>query len=105
MAVMATTTKTVFAHITRDPAVRAGKACIDGTRVRVMDLVCLHQEAKTPEQMLVEYPSLNLGQVHAALAYYYDHSEEVEASMAKEDAAVADYERKKAEHLSNRQTR
>ena len=40
---MATTApKTVFSHITKNPKVRGGKACIEGTRISVKDIVCLH---------------------------------------------------------------
>ncbi len=72
---MATTTpSTVYAHITKDPEVCGGKACIDGTRIRVMDIVALEREGYVPEKMLNVFAvQLTLGQVHAALAYYYDH--------------------------------
>jgi uncharacterized protein (DUF433 family) len=86
---MATAAKTVYSHITKDPEVCGGRACIDGTRIRVVDIACLQREGYTPEKMLEVYPSLNLAQVHAALAYYYDHSEEIESAL-QEDREVAD---------------
>jgi len=33
---MATAAKTIDPHITRDPAVYGGRACVAGTRIRVM---------------------------------------------------------------------
>ena len=49
---MATTTpSTVYAHITKDSEVCGGKACIDGTRIRVMDIVALEREGYVPEKM------------------------------------------------------
>ncbi len=63
-------TATVYSHITKDPEVCGGKACVDGTRVRVLDLVCLMRQGLSPEEMLGAYPSLNLAQVYAALSYY-----------------------------------
>jgi len=67
---MATTApKTVFSHITKNPKVRGGKACIEGTRISVKDIVCLHEEGRTPEQMLNVFGTpLTLSQIHAALA-------------------------------------
>jgi uncharacterized protein (DUF433 family) len=102
--VMATTAQ-VYAHITKDPDVCGGKACIDGTRIRVMDIVCLHKEGYTPERMLNAFATaspLTLGQVHAALTYYYDHKGEIEASLAEDETLVAEHDRKRAEYLSRR---
>ncbi len=40
-SVMATTTSIAYAHITKDPNVCGRKACVDGTRISVMDIVAL----------------------------------------------------------------
>jgi uncharacterized protein (DUF433 family) len=77
-------------------------ATTDDTRVRVKNIVALLKEGKTPEQMLVEYPSVNLAQVHAALAYYYDNPGEIEAALKEEDAWEARHEQLRAEHLARR---
>ena len=53
----------VYAHTTKIPGVCGGKATIDGRRVRVMDIVILHQDDYTPEEMLEEYDFLNLAQI------------------------------------------
>jgi uncharacterized protein (DUF433 family) len=66
-------------HITKTPEVCGGQPVIDDTRVRVVNIVALFKEGKTPEQMLLGYPSLNLAQIYAALSYYYDHPQEIEA--------------------------
>jgi uncharacterized protein (DUF433 family) len=55
---METAAKQVYSHITKDPDVCGGVACIDGTRIRVMDIVSLKRRGETPEQMLEAYPSL-----------------------------------------------
>ena len=66
---------------------------MDGTRIRVMDIVGLHRHGNTPEQMLNIYSTpLTLAQVHAALAYYYDHQDEIEASLAEDEAVEAELE-------------
>ena len=48
------------------------------------------------------YPSLNLAQIHAAISYYYDNPDEIEATFAEDDAAEAEHERYKAEYLARR---
>jgi uncharacterized protein (DUF433 family) len=99
----ATTAKTVFSHITKDPKVCGGRACIDGTRIRVMDIVALLEEGITPEKMLTMFAvPLTLAQVHAALAYYYDHKDEIEASFNEQDQAEEDHERHRANYIKNR---
>ena len=101
--VMATVAKMVYAHITKDPKVCGGKACLDNTRIRVMDIVELQREGKKPEEMLHVFAvPLTLAQVHAALAYYYDQREEIEASFAEDDRWEEEHARAKAEHLARR---
>ena len=100
---MATVAKTVYAHITKDPEVCGGKACVDATRIRVMDIVELQREGKTPEEMLDVFAvPLTLAQVHAALAFYYDHREEIDASFADDDRWEAEHHRARADHLTRR---
>jgi uncharacterized protein (DUF433 family) len=101
--VMATASKMVYAHITKDPKVCGGKACLDDTRIRVMDIVELARQGKKPEEMLHVFAvPLTLAQVHAALAYYYDHQEEIERSVAEDDRWEEEHERGKSGHLGRR---
>ncbi len=91
---MATSEKTAYAHITLKPEVCGGKASIDGTRIRVMDIVGLHRHGHTPEQMLKVYGTpLTLAQIHAALAYYYDHQDEIETSFEEDEEIEAELKR------------
>ena len=92
----------VYPHITKIPGVCGGRPVIDGTRVRVLNIVYLHLEGQPPEQMREAYPSLDLGQIHAALAYYYDHRDEIEAYIEEDDAWPERYEREKEGYLSRR---
>jgi uncharacterized protein (DUF433 family) len=36
---------------------------------------------QTPEEVKHSHPHLTLAQIQSALAYYYDHSEEIEESL------------------------
>ncbi len=99
---MATAAKVVYAHIVKEPGYCGGKAAIDATRVRVNNVAFLWRQGKTAEEILIEYPDLSLGQVHAALGYYYDNKDEIEAELAEEDGWDERYERRKAKALAER---
>src|SRR5215510_10359033 len=61
-----------------------GVAWISGTRVKVIE-VALDKLAhgSSPEEMAYQYPHLSLAQIHAALAYYYEHQAEFEADIQR----------------------
>ncbi len=105
MVRMATAAKIAYPHIVKEPGYCGGKAAIDDTRVRVNNVAWLAKQGATPEQVLDHYPDLTLAQVHAALAYYYDNKGEIEAELAREDEAEANFERRKAEVLAERERR
>ncbi len=92
----------VYPHIRKVEGMCGGRPSIDGTRVRVVDIVFLHKEGYTPEQMLEKHPDLNPAQIHAALTYYYDNPEEIDAYFAEDEAWDEKYERDRAEFLSKR---
>lgn len=66
----------------------SGRPYISGTRVRVMDIVGAYK-AGMPDEQLLEYFSsrpLTLSEVHAALAYYYNHQEEIDAAFDEDES-------------------
>lgn len=77
----------------------SGRPCISGTRVRVMDVVGAYK-AGVPDEQLQEYFSsraLTLSEIHAALAYYYDHQEEVDAAFTEDEKLGQEAEREWAQ--------
>src|SRR5713226_622478 len=59
-----------------------GVLCIDGTRHRVIDIVADHvAHGYSAAQIVEQYPDLTPAQVHAALTYYYDHQDEMDAAF------------------------
>jgi uncharacterized protein (DUF433 family) len=86
MSMQSVTTSHIELRANRDGAPRA---YISGSRVRVQDIVSDHERhGLSPEQIAREYPHVTLAQVHAALAYFYDHRDEVLQQMkADEDFA------------------
>jgi len=77
-------------HIETTPGVLGGKPRLAGHRIRVMDVVVWHEKrGLSPDEIAELYPSITLADVHAALAYYFDHWEENEAELQRETNIVA----------------
>jgi len=81
-------------RITRTPGVCGGKACIAGTRIRVMDIVIWYEhQGMTPDEIVDQFPTITLSDVHTALAYYYDHIEEIREEMRREEEFADEFRR------------
>ena len=82
-------------RIIRTPGICGGKTCIAGHRVRVLDIVVWHEhQGMTPDEIVSHIPSITLADVHAALAYYFDHIEEIQEEMRTERAFAEEFRRK-----------
>ena len=71
---------------------RAGqdRAFIAGTRVRVQDIyVDAEIFGKSPDEIVASLPHLTLAQVHAALAYYFDHRAQILDELRQDQQFVA----------------
>jgi uncharacterized protein (DUF433 family) len=60
-----------------------GVAKLIGTRTKVRMVVIDYNAGYTPERMVEQYPHLSLSQIHAALAYYYDHKDAIDREIAE----------------------
>ena len=96
--------KATYPHIESTADVRAGKPCIVGTRIAVVDVAIAHQQGIKPEEMLTHFSSrpLTLAEVHAALAYHYDHPEELADYLRRSEKAIEEIEAAKAEYLGRK---
>ena len=63
-------------RVTVDPGICGGKPCIRGTRIYIAIILDGLAEGLTPEQILDHYPQLALDDIHAALAYAAELSQE-----------------------------
>src|SRR5947209_1354691 len=80
-----------YPHIVRTPDTCMGLPRIGGTRITVNLIVrAVVRARQTTEEVLMAHPHLTLAQIHAALAYYFDHRAEVDASMQDADRLEAD---------------
>jgi uncharacterized protein (DUF433 family) len=72
-------TRTGYDHIVLSAG---GVPLISGTTMKVIELV-LEKIAYgwSPEELYFQHPYLTLGQVHSALAYYWDHQGEIDRDI------------------------
>jgi uncharacterized protein (DUF433 family) len=75
-------------HIESSPEVAGGKPRITGRRITVQNVVVWHERLGISVDEIAAEHDLDLSEVHAALAYYFDHREEIDRSLA-EGAAFA----------------
>lgn len=77
---------TRYEHIVLD---EGGVPRIAGTTMKVVELV-IAQAAYgwSPEELRFQFPQLTLGQIHSALAYYWDHRDELDRDIARRLATV-----------------
>jgi uncharacterized protein (DUF433 family) len=70
-----------YPHIELDAQ---GIPFLAGTRIKVvevaLDRLAHHWDA---EEIQRQHPHLSLGQIHSALAYYYDHQEQMDQTIAE----------------------
>ena len=90
-------------HVTRD---ERGVAWVDDTHVKILELALDHLAyGWSAEAMHEQFPHLSLAQIHAALAYFYDHQEELEAQIRQQDAEVAGWQTELGESPLQRRLR
>jgi len=57
---------------------------IDGTSMKVIELVLGRMAyGWSPEELHFQHPYLTLGQIYSALAYYWDHQEELDRDIER----------------------
>ena len=82
-------TDVIGKHIEIVEGASGPKARIAGHRVRVVDIVNMHEDQGwSPEVIVEQIPTITLADVYAALAYYHDHRDEIRRAIAEEDAYV-----------------
>ena len=81
-----TSIETKYEHVVLD---EKGVPGIAGTNMKVIELV-LEKSAYgwSPEELHFQHPYLSLGQIHSALAYYWDHQTELDEDIQNRLANV-----------------
>jgi len=89
-------------HIEITPGVAGGKPRIAGHRITVQNIVIWHERmGLSADEIAAEY-GLTLGDVYAALAYYYDHRAELDEAIRADESYVAELRRRTPSKLSEK---
>jgi uncharacterized protein (DUF433 family) len=79
--------------VTRTPGVVGGRPCVAGTAIPILRLAVMQNEGLSADEMLDEYPHLDLLRIYAGLAYYLANNAAIDSELDEErrqfDAAVA----------------
>jgi uncharacterized protein (DUF433 family) len=62
----------LYARITLEPGKRGGRPCIRGLRITVYDVLSYLAAGMSEEQILADFPSLELDDIRACLAFAAD---------------------------------
>lgn len=93
---------TVSGHIEITPGVAGGKPRIAGHRITVQDVVVWHERlGLSADEIATEY-GLSLSDVYAALAYYYDHREEIHRAVGADEAFITELRKRTPPKLKAR---
>jgi len=75
-------------HIEITPGVAGGKPRVAGHRITVQNIVIWHERlGRGADEICAEY-NLTLADVYAALAYYFDHREEIDRGIEESEAFI-----------------
>lgn len=77
-----------YRNIEQDPARCGGQPVVVGTRLRVAVILVCYRQGMSVEEIVQQYPSLKPADVHDALAYAYDHLDEIEADVADDEEST-----------------
>jgi uncharacterized protein (DUF433 family) len=75
-------TATIYPYISVNPEIAGGVPIISGTRISVRSIAGYYQMGMSVDEILSALSHLRPSQVHSALAYYFDHQEEIEKDLA-----------------------
>ena len=75
-------------HIEITPGIADGKPRVAGHRITVQNIVIWYERLGNGlDEISAEY-DLSLADLHAALAYYFDHRAEIDATIAEDNAFI-----------------
>lgn len=88
---MAINSKSLDAHIVGTPETCAGKPRIAGRRITVQNIAVWHERmGQSAEEIAAEF-GLSLADIYAALAYYFDHRQEIDQRIRDDDAFAEEF--------------
>jgi len=74
-----------YRNIEKNSSRCGGQPVVSGTRIRVATILTCYRQGMNVEEIVQQYDSLKPSDVHDALAYAYDHLEEIDADLVADD--------------------
>ncbi len=75
--------------IVKDPDIMGGSSRIDGTRIRVSDIVVDYEYRDwSPEEIAEQYPTISLSDVYSALEYHHRNKKEIREEIQEREQKV-----------------
>ena len=85
--------KTLDEHIEITPGVCGGEPRVSGRRITVRQIVTWHDRMGVSADEIAADYNLTISDVYAALAYYFDHREEIDAATSSDAAVIEELRR------------
>jgi uncharacterized protein (DUF433 family) len=93
-------------RIVSTPGVCGGRPRIDGHRITVEDIAIWHERmGMSPDEIVSAYPTITLSDVHAALAYYFEHRDRIDADIREGEQFIAEMKAKAGPSLVQQKLR
>lgn len=88
-------------HIEITPGMVGGKPHIAGHRITVQNIVIWHDRmGMSADEIATDY-DLTLGDVYAALAYYFDHRADIDESIRADEEFARELKKRTPSRLKN----
>jgi uncharacterized protein (DUF433 family) len=72
-----------YAHLGSHRGISGGAPIVKGTRTTVRSIATYHNMGLSARDIHNSLPYLSLGQIHSALAYYFDHQRQIDRAIQR----------------------
>ena len=70
--------------LVRTPGICGGRLRIEGTRMTVNQIVTLHKQGLSAEEIVAQYPRRTMSEIYTVLAWYHANKDEFDKELAAE---------------------
>jgi uncharacterized protein (DUF433 family) len=94
--------RSLDSHIAETPGICGGKPRIAGRRIKVQYIAIWHVRMGMSIKKIAREYDLELADIHAAIAFYYDNRDEIDRQIAEDEAFVEEMRKKNPSLLSEK---
>jgi len=80
--------RTLDEHIDATPGISSGRPRVAGHRITIRDIAVWHERVGMSADEIASDYDLTLAEVYAALAYYFDHRDEIDRDVEETQALI-----------------